>query len=231
MSNSNLDAIARQVKALEKNNIGNVVKIGELLNKARDGIEHGEFMAWVSREFSWSYRTALRYERAYLFAHNCHSGTFEKLDLSLTALHLVADPATDEKARKAIIRAALKGRVTNAIARDIIEKSRPADRPDPFAIEPLPEERDSGSASPPASAPEQADGAVSEPVQLLQRLNDLVRREGHDWTGTIETLGSIRVREIVNGLRAALDRYSQDKAVKIKADRAEAALAKRETAQ
>jgi hypothetical protein len=226
MSNSNLDAIARQVKALEKNNIGNVVKIGELLNKARDGIEHGEFMAWVSREFSWSYRTALRYERAYLFAHNCHSGTFEKLDLSLTALHLVADPATDEKARKAIIRAALKGRVTNAIALGIIEKSRPADRPDPFAIEPLPEER-GGEARSPASAPEQAGESVSEPVQLLQRLNDLVRRENHDWTSTIETLGSIKVREIVNGLRAALDRYSQDKAVKIKADRAEAALAMR----
>jgi hypothetical protein len=49
-------------------------------------------------------------------------------------------------------------------------------------------------------------------------------REDHDWTGTIEALGSIRVREIVNGLRAALDRYSQDKAVKAMADRAEAAL-------
>jgi hypothetical protein len=224
MSNLNLDAIARQVRALEKKNVGNIVKIGELLSKVRDGddgLKHGEYMEWVSREFVWSYRTALRYRYAYHFAEKCPRGTFDKLNLSISALHLVADPATGEKEQKAITRAALKGRVTKAIALDIIEKCRPADSDvspsSPPPIEPLPEE--SGRASPAASA----SPGKSNPVQLLQSLGALVH-EDHDWTVTIEALGPARIREIVNGLKAVLDRYSQDKAVKAMADRAEARL-------
>src|SRR6266550_4388482 len=106
-----LPQISGKIKTLEKSTISNVVEIGRLLHEAREQCEHGEYTAWLSREISWSYRTSLRYHYAYAFAQNCQIGTFDQMNLSLSALHLVADVCTPEVARKAIIRAALEGRV------------------------------------------------------------------------------------------------------------------------
>ena len=125
MNNSGpLQQISAQIRKFEKNTIGNVVAIGCLLLDAREHCEHGEYQAWLDREFAWSYRTCLRYSYAFDFAEKCQPGTFENLNLSLGALHIAADPATSDEEQAAIIKAAHNGRVTATIAETIIHELR-----------------------------------------------------------------------------------------------------------
>lgn len=63
-----------------------------------------------------------------------------------------------------------------------------------------------------------------EPTKLLRRLDELLRNRHRDWGSIIKDVGPLKVREVVNGLKAALDNYNTKKAVKTKANRAEARL-------
>jgi hypothetical protein len=126
--NTGLAEISSKIKALEKNSIKNVIEIGRLLHEASEQCEHGEYQDWIKREFGWSYRSALRYRNAYEFAQKCQIVTFEKLNLSLSALHLVAERKGDDEqdVREAIIKAATEGRVSHSDAQAIIEQHRRA---------------------------------------------------------------------------------------------------------
>src|SRR6266850_2274986 len=84
-----LAQISKKIKALERNTIQNVVETGKLLHEASEKCEHGEYQAWIEREFGWSYRTAVRYRDVYDF-QKCHSVTFRTMNFTLTALYLVA---------------------------------------------------------------------------------------------------------------------------------------------
>ena len=117
-----LPQLTREIKTFEKGGIKSVIEIGRRLTEAHE--QHSEkYVEWLDRDFSWTYRTALRYRHAYEFATNkltqCH---FSKLNISISALHLVANPNTPEKARTAIIKAAMKGRVSLTDAQNIIDK-------------------------------------------------------------------------------------------------------------
>jgi hypothetical protein len=238
--NMNLKSISRQIKALEKSTVNNVVKIGGLLNEAYETLEHGEYQEWLSREFSWSYRTALRYLRVYLFAESCQIGTFKKMNLSLTALHLVADPCTNEKARKAIIRAALKGRVTYSIAESIIAKYSPADdTPDAPPIEPLPDEGGKGDdddddddddEAPPHSDDSKKQHLNSKLAETIREMQGVSATDAA-WPDIIADNGTAALRKIIRTLQAVLDAYRDDtSSVKAAADRAEDTTARRQIA-
>jgi hypothetical protein len=69
--NQNLSTISAKIRKFEKNTIANVVEIGRLLNEAHEQCDYGEYQDWLEREFSWSYRTALRYCHAASFAEKC----------------------------------------------------------------------------------------------------------------------------------------------------------------
>jgi hypothetical protein len=122
-----LQQISAKIRTFERSTIGNVVAIGRLLHEAREQCEHGEYQEWLNREFAWSYRTCLRYSYAFNFAEKCQPGTFEKLNLSLGALHIAADPAISDAERAALIKAAQEGRVTATIAEAIIDELRHVD--------------------------------------------------------------------------------------------------------
>jgi hypothetical protein len=132
-----LKQISAQIRKFEKNTIGNVVAIGRLLHEAHEQCEHGEYQAWLEREFAWSYSTCLRYEHAFSFAEKCHRDTFEKMNISLGALHVVASLSTSDEERAAIIKAALERRVTADIAKCILDELRnPPEQPkDPIELD------------------------------------------------------------------------------------------------
>jgi hypothetical protein len=136
-TNNPLIEIANKIRKFERSTISNAVETGRLLHEASEICEHGEYQAWIDREFGWSYRTAVNYRNAFEFAEMCNSFTFDgisdvdELNLSLSALYLVAAmkklPATDtcqasnevRAAADAIIEAAKVGRVTYSMARAI----------------------------------------------------------------------------------------------------------------
>ena len=137
-----LQQISAKIRTFEKSTIGNVVAIGRLLHEAREQCEHGEYQEWLDCEFSWSYRTCLRYSHACTFAEKCQAGTFENLNLSLGALHIAADPSTSDDERAAIIKAAQEGRVTASIAEDIVDQLRQVDPAEDAGQDPDPVDGD-----------------------------------------------------------------------------------------
>jgi hypothetical protein len=132
-STQTLAQISQQIKALEKNNIQNVIKIGQLLHEASEQIKHGEYMAWIKTEFGWSHETSRRFRDIYALSQNPQIVDFDKLNISISALYLAAhlllrdkpQPA-DQATGEAIIAAARQDRVTYKLANDILEKHREA---------------------------------------------------------------------------------------------------------
>jgi Protein of unknown function (DUF3102) len=170
-----LAQIAGQIKALEKKTIQNVVEIGRLLQEVDDQCEHGEYMKWLKGEFGWSHGTSLNYRNVYALSQNRKICDFDKLDISISALYMIARLSKgarqlgsqySEAAVEAIIGAAKHGRVSYRMACDILERLRPkgddlslgwelAPEPDPPA--------DSTEPSPPEDATSD-DGATCKDV-------------------------------------------------------------------
>jgi Protein of unknown function (DUF3102) len=233
-----LNSICDQIKALEKNSVSNVIKIGNLLEQAFEQCEYGQWCDWLKDNFGWSLTTARRYrDVCSLVAKSSNWRFFDKMEFSLSALYLAADLGPDDPRTQALFEAALKGRVTRAIAIDILEKLKPQRAPPPPPPPPTPppiksppdqEERgESGDDAPPPDDIDEDDTAsepdtASESVKLLRRLNELLRAQDRDWARAIEAVGSVNVREIVNELKRKLDQYSLGRAIKAKADAAEA---------
>jgi hypothetical protein len=68
-----------------------------------------------------------------------------------------------------------------------------------------------------------AQAETHEPVQLLRRLNELLCHQQHrDWTTVIAAVTPIKVREIIEMLKDALDEHGGRNAIQAAADRAEA---------
>jgi hypothetical protein len=229
-TNSALALIGQKIKTLEKNNISNVVEIGRLLDEASNQCEHGEYMAWLDREFDWSYRTSVNYRNAYEFAQTCNGFTFESLNLSLTALYLVAGMNGDDEqaAREAIIEAARQRRVTRSIALEIIARlkppieSVPPDEPDES---PAPDEAGGDEALLPDDDETAPPGSGGGPPSELIRALDCVLRcseRTEVWPKVIEAIGSAKFRKIIETLKAAYDEHNKNSSVKSAADRAEA---------
>jgi hypothetical protein len=139
-----LPQIAKAIKVLEKKSIQNVVEIGELLHEASELCEHGEYMNWIKREFSFSHDTSLNYRSAYELSQNPNCSDYANWDMSLKTFYLVARFLKGDEievgAAKAIIRAARKRRVSSTdallIVKEYEEKHPPLPpEPDPVAVE------------------------------------------------------------------------------------------------
>jgi Protein of unknown function (DUF3102) len=224
-----LPQISRKIAALEKNTVANVIEIGRLLDQAREQCEHGEFTAWLSREFSWSYRTSLRYRYAFSLAQKCHTVTFEKLNISISALHVAADVYTPDKAKKAIIKAALKGRVTYSIAKAIIAKHSPRPWAPPIVIAPeLPPIEPLDDESPPPDEPPPIDPDDEPPSELATALGIVLRysERNEAWPKAVKAIGAINLQGLIEALKSVYDTHCGKDAVKSKADRAEAQAAR-----
>ena len=230
----NLNSICNQIKALEKNSVANAIKIGNLLEQAFEECEYGQWCEWLKDNFGWSLTTARRYRDVYTLSKNRQIGDFDRMDFSLSAIYLAADLGPDDPRTLALVEAALKGRVTHAVAIDILEKLKPQRAPPPPPpppIKPPPDQDERGESgdAPPPPPDDIEEDTASESVKLLLRLNGLLRDQESDWAKAIEAVGSVRVREILNDLSRKLDRYHAGKAIKAKADAAEATASRGKT--
>jgi hypothetical protein len=245
--NTALILISAKIKALENKTITNIVEIGRLLHEASEQCEHGEFLDWLEENFGWSHDTFLNYRNIFELSQNPNVSDFDKLDISLTALYMAArlmgkryviKHPDGEAAGLAIIEAAKHGRVSHRTAFEIAYPSKPPIEPtdgepdddEPGDDEPDDEAPGDDEAPPPSDVDIKdkdyqdwlAEASVRQLVKPLERLDELLRQQDRDWAKAIKAVGPGRFREIVNGLKAALDQYNSDKAIKAKADAAEA---------
>jgi hypothetical protein len=117
-----LAAHADAIRALAKSAQRNIIEIGRRLTKARDDVGHGNWLQWLTREFSWSDRTALNFMRVYELSRL--SEKFSDLSIPMSALYLLARPSTPDEVREQVIERAEAGeRITVAAVKEAVEQA------------------------------------------------------------------------------------------------------------
>ena len=247
-NDTRLAEITAQIRKYEKQTVANVIKIGALLTEVEDLLEHGEFQPWVEREFAWSYRTSVRYRAAYAFSQNMTRGTFGKLNISLTALYILAELGDNEAAiRDAIINSGLDGkRLTAASVRDAIwtmrterqaaeasdDETDEADEADADSgTDDADEADDSEDTDDEVDADDDADDGKDADADgpndlalLLWQLNAFAA-DNAAWPDAINRIGAKSFRELIKRLETVVSRHEASEtkaAVNAAADRAAA---------
>jgi hypothetical protein len=235
-----LAQIARKLTALEKNDVKSAIEKGRLLQEARDQCEEGPdtfkegtYIAWLE-SIGWSYRSAKRYRNIYALAQT--NRQIAGLFVSVSTLHLLADPLTPEKARKAIIKAALKGRVDHSEAQAIIDKlDAPPPPRDPPDVEPDDDDEDEDDDDevpdeipddePPPDDADEPDS--SEPNELAKALEVVWHHSGQcgEWRKAVKTIGRVKLQGIANIVSEAYSTHFGTDSMKAAADRAQARAA------
>lgn len=96
-----LDDYAKQIRAIAKRTVDDLVKIGELLTKAKKRAGHGHYLSWLERELRWSPDWAQNLVDLFTFSRTARFRKFRHLPA--TALYLLAKPSTPEAARVSIV--------------------------------------------------------------------------------------------------------------------------------
>jgi hypothetical protein len=116
--------IANSIRKLNTRIVEDVVNIGRALAKAKEQLQHGEWLRWLGHEFAWTDRTAHRYMRLAELANSTRLSDMARLPLS--GLYQLAAPSTPDEVRDTIIdRAAAGEQITAAtIAATVEAKSK-----------------------------------------------------------------------------------------------------------
>jgi len=99
---------AASIRQLGRRVIGDVIEIGRLLSECKALLGHGNWLPWLSDEFSWSERTARNFIQAYEFALST-SANVADLKLEVSSLYLLAAKTTPQEVRVEVLRRAGAG--------------------------------------------------------------------------------------------------------------------------
>jgi hypothetical protein len=110
---------AKQIRAIAKRTVNDIVRIGELLKKAKKRLKHGDYLLWLDRELRWSADTAQNFVN--VFELSCTSKFRKFRNLPTSALYLLAKKSTPEAARDAVAEQIEAGaRITLSGVRDTV---------------------------------------------------------------------------------------------------------------
>jgi Protein of unknown function (DUF3102) len=115
-----LKSRAAEVKALMRQTVENFIKTGTILIEVKKRLPHGQWTLWCETEFGWTPRTARRMINV---AETFSLESLTNLDITTSALYILAAPTTPEEAREEALLLAQKGqRITPAAAQDLRDR-------------------------------------------------------------------------------------------------------------
>jgi hypothetical protein len=94
---------AAEIRRLHKRVIADVIEIGRRLTECKKIVGHGAWLPWLTREFSWSDRTARNFMQLFELSK---LETVSNLKVPLRVLYLLAAPSTPPEARTEILECA-----------------------------------------------------------------------------------------------------------------------------
>ena len=147
-----LASLVTEIRKTLRNDIANIIKRGELLQEAKDQVEHGQWLPWLEENFDMDERTA---QRAMAVAKL--AAKYDRLsDLRLTksALYELSSGDYPEKVIKAVLKEAESKQVNDSSLYEINDELNP---PEPEPVEDLPE-TDESEVEAEAEAEEILDG-------------------------------------------------------------------------
>jgi hypothetical protein len=119
---------ANRIRKLGKRVVSDAIEIGKLLSECKDRLEHGEWLPWLKREFSWSDRHARNFMK--LHQLSTRSENFSNLNLPLSSLFLLAAPSTPEAAREEVVARAEAGeQLQHQDVQEIVDEARGQSEP------------------------------------------------------------------------------------------------------
>jgi len=126
-----------EIRALMVRAAQDIVSIGGKLTDVKARLQHGQFGAWIEREFQMSAVSAWNFMRVYT-RFGDKSSIIEDLNLGPTVLYLLAAPSVPDEAVELMLDRARAGEhVTVADVKQAINDARPAPEPDMFSGEPM----------------------------------------------------------------------------------------------
>ena len=100
----NLATIVTKIRHTFHDDICNIIRRGELLQKAKDQIEHGGWLTWLEANFNWDERMAQRAMSVAKFA--AKYDTVSAVHLTKGVLYGLASGGFPDKAVKTVLREA-----------------------------------------------------------------------------------------------------------------------------
>jgi Protein of unknown function (DUF3102) len=126
-----LDRIVTQLRTALRHETKNIIEAGELLKKARDLIEHGEWLPWLAENFDLSERTAHRYIVSFMYVDEQREAKSDTVsdftNLAPSVLYALAAFQYNEQQEAAILAATREGRVDQDKALAICDALAPPD--------------------------------------------------------------------------------------------------------
>jgi hypothetical protein len=222
-----LATIVGEIRKTLRNDIGNIIKRGELLQEAKDQLEHGQWLPWLEENFSMEERTAQRAMAAAKFAAKYDNVT--DLRLTKSALYELSTGDYPPKVIKAVLKEAASKQVNHWRVDEINDELNP---PKPEPIEDFPEsdelkERLRAEAEldaemekildgpppdlPPAGPSEPVDFVLAQFNNAIKALEELQTKSVNRFTGT--THNADELRKVADFLFAVANAVKGDRVI------------------
>lgn len=117
---ASIQRITLEIKESLRKTVRTVWETGKKLVEVRSQVETCQFNLWLKAEFDWSRRTAYNFISVYEAFPEFSSANFAQLNISVSALYLLAAPSMHQATRKQIINKALSGEY---ISHKVIQKA------------------------------------------------------------------------------------------------------------
>jgi hypothetical protein len=115
---------AQRIRDKVKRTIEDIIEVGNDLLATREALPHGQFGPWLAAEFGWTERTARNF-MAVAEHFGPKTEIISDLTIQPTAAYLLAAPSAPDEARQTAIERAESGeKITTAVAKEILAKSR-----------------------------------------------------------------------------------------------------------
>ncbi len=113
-----------EIKMLMRRTSQDIIDIGEKLTQVKQHLGHGNFINWLKSEFNWSRSAATKFMQV---AEQFKFVNFTNLNITASALYLIAAPSVPKKAREEVIkRASLGENISYTKAKAIVCQYRKA---------------------------------------------------------------------------------------------------------
>ncbi len=94
------------IKALMRRTCEDIIYIGQKLLEVKEFLGHGNFISWLKSEFNWSVSIATKYMQV---AKQFKTVNFTNLNITASALYLIAAPSTPNIVRAEVLNRASSG--------------------------------------------------------------------------------------------------------------------------
>lgn len=117
--------ITLEIRANLRKTVRTIWEIGKSLVEVRSQVETCQFNLWLRAEFDWSRRTAYNFISVYEAFPDFSSANFAQVNISISALYLLATPSIHKATRSRIMDQALSGEyISHKVVQKAIEEDK-----------------------------------------------------------------------------------------------------------